>query len=169
MFCPARILVPVDFSDSSRAAYVYACDIAQSFGSTIELLHVVVSPLSQAWAPFGELPQLGDATRAWHHDALVALKTFAGQNVLRPDQLTFNVRAGVAAQVIVDYGREHRCDLIVMGIHAARGATDIMRGNTTERVLRMATCPVLAVPARGNVSAHPWVVADDTEQTATLC
>jgi nucleotide-binding universal stress UspA family protein len=37
-------------------------------------------------------------------------------------------------------------DLIVMATAGHQGALDALRGSTTERVVRQATCPVLAVP-----------------------
>jgi nucleotide-binding universal stress UspA family protein len=38
-------------------------------------------------------------------------------------------------------------DLIVMATAGHSGVLDALRGSTTERVLRRARCPVLAVPA----------------------
>jgi nucleotide-binding universal stress UspA family protein len=146
MFCPTRILVPVDFSVGSRAAYEYACDMARAFGSAVDLLHVVSSPLTQAWSCLTVLGEAGEVSRAWHQDALSELQAFASQNRTRPRRTTVNVQAGVAAQTIAAYVDEHQCDLIVMGAHESLGAADLMRGNTTERVLRLVHCPVLAVP-----------------------
>jgi nucleotide-binding universal stress UspA family protein len=40
-----------------------------------------------------------------------------------------------------------RADLIVMPTEGRHGVFDALRGSTTERVLRRARCPVLAVPA----------------------
>ena len=43
--------------------------------------------------------------------------------------------------------QELGCDLIVMPTEGHQGILDMLRGSTTERVLRRAPCPVLAVPA----------------------
>ena len=39
-------------------------------------------------------------------------------------------------------------DLVVMATEGSSGIMDALRGSVTEQVLRRATCPVLAVPAR---------------------
>jgi nucleotide-binding universal stress UspA family protein len=43
-----------------------------------------------------------------------------------------------------------RADLIVMPTEGHAGVFDALRGSTTERVLRGARCPLLAVPAQRN-------------------
>ena len=166
MFCPARILVPVDFSEGSRAAYDYARDLARAFGSRVDLLHVVASPMTQTWGQVNNLGELGNTARAWHHDAMRELKDFCLHGGRPAARTTLHVRAGVAAQTIVDCAREHGCDLIVVGAYASRGVTDLLRGNTTERILRLAACPVLAVPASANTVVQPWMVSDQAESAA---
>ena len=42
-------------------------------------------------------------------------------------------------------------DLIVMATEGTHGIVDAMRGRVTEHVVRDAPCPVLAVPATGEV------------------
>ena len=46
---------------------------------------------------------------------------------------------------ILDAARE--ADLIVMATEGEHGIIDALRGSVTERVVRDAPCPVLAVPA----------------------
>ncbi|HEY3719491.1 MAG TPA: universal stress protein, partial [Roseiarcus sp.] len=45
---------------------------------------------------------------------------------------------------------EWPADLIVMPTAGHVGYLDALRGSTTERVLRQAPCPVLAMPAGGS-------------------
>jgi nucleotide-binding universal stress UspA family protein len=44
-------------------------------------------------------------------------------------------------------------DLIVMATEGRQGVIDAMRGSVTERVVRDAPCPVLAVPAGVKVTS----------------
>lgn len=56
-------------------------------------------------------------------------------------------RAGDAADEIVRAAAEQSADLIIMTTAGRHGFLDVLRGSTTEQVLRRAPCPVLAVPA----------------------
>lgn len=51
-----------------------------------------------------------------------------------------------AVEAILAVSAECRADLIVMATEGHQGFLDALRGSTTERVLRGAPCPVLAVP-----------------------
>jgi nucleotide-binding universal stress UspA family protein len=53
---------------------------------------------------------------------------------------------GKPGEVILDAVEEFDVDLIVMATHGKKGFLDALRGSTTERVIRAAPCPVLAVP-----------------------
>jgi nucleotide-binding universal stress UspA family protein len=49
------------------------------------------------------------------------------------------------AQTIADYATTHAIDLIVMGTDARTGMSQLLLGSVTERVVRIAPCPVLTV------------------------
>jgi nucleotide-binding universal stress UspA family protein len=56
-------------------------------------------------------------------------------------------RQGDVVPTILAVAGECAADLIVMGTQGHQGFLDALRGSTTERVLRHARCPLLAVPA----------------------
>ena len=56
------------------------------------------------------------------------------------------LRQGDVVKAIIDAAEEWPADLIGMATAGHRNVLDIVRGSTTERVLRQAPCPVLAVP-----------------------
>ncbi len=66
---------------------------------------------------------------------------------LVPDDVPLLFRDGEPAEAIVALAEELGPDLIVMATAGRHGVLDALRGSTTERVLREAPCPVLAVPA----------------------
>ena len=63
-------------------------------------------------------------------------------NEIQPELV---VDEGTAADVILSLAQEREADLIVMGTHGLRGFDRLMLGSVTDRVMRAASCPVLAV------------------------
>jgi nucleotide-binding universal stress UspA family protein len=55
------------------------------------------------------------------------------------------VHEGVAADSILSFAQERKMDLIVMGTHGRRGFDRLVLGSVTDRVMRTAACPVLAI------------------------
>jgi nucleotide-binding universal stress UspA family protein len=55
------------------------------------------------------------------------------------------VHQGMAADSILSFAQAQKADGIVMGTHGQRGYDRLMLGSVTDRVMRRASCPVLAV------------------------
>ena len=118
-----RILIPVDHRPDAQAALEEAYFLAMGLGCPsveLKLLHVG----TEQGMPTLYLPH----HPGWKwHDRLVPGD--AMERILKED---------------VDWSP----DLIVMATQGHRDFLDALRGSTTERVLRGAHCPVLAVPAK---------------------
>ena len=150
-----RILCPIDFSEFSVAAYEYASSLAQRYGAKLFVQHVVEmwrhpsAYFSVRVDLYAEFLQLF-LTRAEEE-----LQTFVrshAQNGVRPETV---IREGLATDSILSLADEQKISLIVMGTHGRRGFDRLMLGSVTERVLREAHCPVLAVrkPPRNFVAS----------------
>jgi nucleotide-binding universal stress UspA family protein len=48
-------------------------------------------------------------------------------------------------------------DLIVMATAGRHGFLEALQGSTTERVVRQARCPVLAIPAHRDLPWEDWL------------
>jgi nucleotide-binding universal stress UspA family protein len=118
-----RLLVPVDRRPDATAAIAAAARAAQSMsvGSVeIYLLHVG-KEMPTLVGP--DLPGC-----AWRK------MTTTGEPV----------------ESIVEIARAHDVDMLVLTTEGHQGVLDALRGSVTERVVRNATCPVLAVPANAS-------------------
>jgi nucleotide-binding universal stress UspA family protein len=140
-----NVLVATDFSEASDAALTYGRDLARSYGATLHVLHNTESILVRfsIEAPIAYLPelqtQIDDAARR-RIDALVT----------EEDKTTLNAKSVVitsvgTAEAIVQYAKDHRIDLIVIGTHGRRALEHVLMGSVAERVVRLAPCPVLTV------------------------
>ena len=137
-----RILVAVDFSSSSRAAFVQATALARGLGATLEVVHVYEpsayhGPDSLVLMPVN-LVQKWELTRAQIHREL---ESFLGA---AHGAAALHVEIGTAADVIPTLARSGTFDLIVMGAHGGTGLSRIV-GQVAEAVMRKAPCPVMTI------------------------
>ena len=133
-----RILVPTDFSRPSEQALHYAHDLAQQFGASLHLLHVVNRPLlAEGLAAEAHLSQKFESDKVRGTEARL--------RKLAPDAASADVVFGYASRTIVDWASRLGADLIVMGSHGRVGVAHLMLGSVAEAVVRTARCPVLTV------------------------
>ena len=150
-----RILVPTDFSKSSRNALTYGAAFAARFGAELHLLHVVQDlalfiPEAVMLAPpmVPPVEQFVSAARAALDRAVQELAT--------PDvRVIPQVGEGTPFEEIVRFAREKDIDLIVMGTHGHTGLAHLFLGSVAEKVVRRAPCPVLTVRHPEHEFVHP--------------
>ena len=121
-----EILIATDFSDEAEGALRVAIDQARRFGARLHVLHVL------AGSDVEVIRLLANATALAGPDVAVRVASTPGD----------------PAREILRYARDHAIDLIVVGTHGRGGWSRVLLGSVADRVLRGATCPVLAVPAR---------------------
>jgi nucleotide-binding universal stress UspA family protein len=140
-----RILVPVDFSETSKRALEYASLFVKSFDAKLDVLHVW-RPSEYAGDEMVVLtrsePELTLSTYLRNH-ADQQLSAFL-KDVPHSKQM---LEAGDPAQVIAKVADEGAYDLIIMGTHGRTGLSHLMMGSVAEKVVRLAPCPVLTYRA----------------------
>jgi nucleotide-binding universal stress UspA family protein len=136
-----RIIVPVDFSDNSRDGIENAVKIAKDFDAEVEFIHIIEQQLQPSFhvvgieSIFAINPDLKKITSE-------KLEEFCNIDDVKA---TFTVLEGAAHQSIADYAEESGADLIIMSTRGYTGLDHLLIGSTTERVVRVAGCPVLTV------------------------
>jgi nucleotide-binding universal stress UspA family protein len=139
-------MVATDFSPASDGAIRMAREIAGQSGAWMHLVHVV-PPVT---AP-GQAAEL--------------LSALAGR--LGPqDRVRTALLSGRPAREITRYAREASVNLIVVGTHGRTGVTRAILGSVAEAVVRLAPCPVLAVPAASAEAEAPVVAPAPPEPEA---
>jgi nucleotide-binding universal stress UspA family protein len=142
----ARALVPVDFSERSRAAVEVACRLM--IGGSLHLLHVLDLP-SAARSPVG-LHGVGESIHEFADEFGAILKGVAAGDAA----VTRELRIGPPVPEIVRTARHGRYDLMVMGSARRDGPLRALLGSVTRDVLADMPCDVL-------MAGDP---ADDHEQ-----
>lgn len=138
-----RILVPLDFSTSSRRALDYAVGVAQKFDASLHLVHVCEVPSMMTASMDAYAIAYTDWNQRLGEEAERELAKIAA---LRQGlRVTTEVLFGSPAPAIVEAADTNDADLIVMGTHGHGAVMHLMMGNVAERVVRTASCPVLTV------------------------
>jgi nucleotide-binding universal stress UspA family protein len=141
-----RILCPIDFSEFSTRAFRHALSLAEHYGANLVALHVV-EMWKYPYADFGAVRtgDYSDLLKSMEKAAQEQLQEFANQYGHEGVHPEIVICEGRAADSILSVAQKQAVDLIVMGTHGRRGFDRLMFGSTTDRVMREASSPVLAV------------------------
>ncbi len=162
MYAPRRILVPVDYSDVSRAAISAALQLAaqnaDQSGTRVIMLHVqqnLAQELQDAIVhdPDGDAIEKGIAASesAMREAAALELKRAADAGRALPEvEIQTHVAGGDWVDVALQLIDEHEIDVIVAGTHGGpSGIRGWLFGSATERLVHHATCSVFVVKPKG--------------------
>jgi nucleotide-binding universal stress UspA family protein len=150
-----KVLVPIDFSESSDAALLYGRNLAKAFGAELHVLHVMENQFLRPTFKSTAAVEAGIVSRVAER--------------LSPEDWT-KLRAVPAVRMsdephdeIVRYAEDEDIDLIVMGTHGRSGVARLLMGSVAENVVRTARCPVLTVRHSGQefATSAPTEVCHD--------
>jgi nucleotide-binding universal stress UspA family protein len=139
------ILCPIDFSEFSIRAYHYAVSLAEHYEAKLVALHIV-----ELWKyPFADFAayetDFAKVSAALDEGGEARLQEFVGNHSPEEFHPLVAVNQGNASDLILSFAQEQNIELIVMGTHGRRGFDRLVLGSTTDRVMRRAPCPVLAI------------------------
>ena len=149
----SKILVPVDFSAYTDEIVQHAMAIAQKFGSSLHLIHVV--PSMDYFTPYESFMAVENVAAVQKAiEAEVEGQLDGAARKITGIAVTKAIRTGAASIEIIDYARSAQIDLIVMGTHGRGALEHILIGSVAEKVVRKSPCPVLTIrPAESRVKA----------------
>ena len=139
-----KILLPVDGSECALRAVEHLISHSAWFRHLpeIHLLHVHAPiPIGRVQAHVGK-----ETLHAYYLEESQASLLEAQQKLGAAGCAhTTHIHVGQPAEVIAKLAAEQGCDLIVMGTHGRGGIAGLVTGSVANRVLHLASCPVLLV------------------------
>lgn len=135
------ILCPIDFSEHSRDALRWAEALASRHQSRL----IVVSAVDPVLAEAARVKLGLDLAATEVEPSLREFAAATWRDQAAGAGAEFHVRVGEPTDVILQAAKG--ADLVVMGTHGIGGVRKWLIGSTTQRVLRRAQTPVLAIPA----------------------
>jgi len=137
-----RIVVATDFAESAERALACAVQLARRHAAELILLHVYMDLPAYPEITAGQVEAIYEEQRGWIESALERrARSARGEGLLARAVL----RTGSPAPTIAEMAREEDADLIVVGSHGRSGLDRLILGSVAERVVRLASCPVLVV------------------------
>ncbi len=138
-----KLLVPIDFSECSKKALQYAVPLAEQFGASITLVHIV--RVNYVGGPeFAALDYPGIEGELLK-SAEKHLAELAATEVESKTDARAVVRIGQEVTEIIAAAKELESDLIIISTHGRTGLKHVLMGSVAENVVRLAPCPVLVV------------------------
>jgi nucleotide-binding universal stress UspA family protein len=141
-----KIMVPTDFSETSRMALAHAAFLARLINAELLLVHV------QPPDPFYfEIPEpllvIQDHAKLdkfLDEKLMEIVRDVEAEYGIKPRQL---VSSGQIANEVMLLAQKEKTDLIIMGTHGAKGFEELFIGSNAHKIVNLAPCPVLTVQA----------------------
>jgi nucleotide-binding universal stress UspA family protein len=145
-----QILHATDFSRASRPALVKAIALARQNRAPLVIAHALPPVVLPVGGDFGYVAPrtyetIDQNARQYARKHLTAAVRRAKGAGARATALLLD---GVPHEQIPRAIRRTRADLVVIGTHGRTGLAKVLLGSVAERVVRLASCPVLTVRAR---------------------
>lgn len=157
-----KILIPCDFSDPAVQAFKMAVEIANQINGEVVLLNVV------------ELPVMHESvlmpTLSFEEAFIKDTKEHVEKNFAKMKEkwakegpkVTSFVEFGGTTPTIRDFVKDKKIDLILMGTHGASGVKEFFIGSNTEKIVRTAAVPVMAIKKQVKLTAVKNIVFPTT-------
>jgi nucleotide-binding universal stress UspA family protein len=144
-----KILLAIDRSGYKDKATAYAITLAKSLGAEITVIHIIGKSSLGASADVlgyyrgGKLKAFQDALKK-DAEKLLDKVVRAGED----EGVTIHQQVIIGSpvkKIILDYAKNHKIDLIVIGTKGMTGIEKFLMGSVANDVIAHAHCPVLAV------------------------
>lgn len=151
-----KILVPVDFSDHSRNAALFALGMAGPLKAEICLVHAYYNPATQA-EPFDGtfnyeitidkyVKEMETNARKRLDELKIELRKLAKQHAYSIKTITTKLINGFEVSSVLQMTEDYKPGVIVLGTRGKSSKYKALVGSVTNRVIEKTGVPVLVVP-----------------------
>jgi nucleotide-binding universal stress UspA family protein len=135
-----QIVIANDGSEGGFKALAMACDLAKTYDAVLHM--VSVEELPSFPASIDEIVEAKEVENHKFHDVLERARAMAKAKGINLD---VQVVAGHAAASVVERVKALGADLLVVGFMGHSALYERIIGGTSDRLVRLAPCPVLVV------------------------
>ncbi len=139
-----NILVPIDFSETSKFAAKYALEIAKITNAKIALIHLIEIPKG--------IIDMGASSKFSIPESMLYLRKvkekilhFKKEVFSKNTKVNYYIKLNTPAKGILKQAEKMNSDLIVMGYKGHSDFEELIIGSNTEKVVRSAKQPVIVI------------------------
>lgn len=144
------ILVPIDFSDTSRQALEYAIEFARRISARLIIFHADYRGEMASADGLG-MERIASLTKLGHEEAVRQMEKFVRLVKFGGVKHETVVQTSRPVSGICDFAVQHDVDLIIIATHGRTGFEHLMIGSVAEQVVRRAGRSVLVVPSHSGM------------------
>lgn len=153
-----KILLPIDLTDQVHHTCTYGFHFAKKLNSEIVFLYAYYTPTftisssinteinTYSLADSESIRRIISANNADVENLTNLINKWINEGKLPKIKFSFELKEGIAEDVILDYCKRQKPSLVVMNTHGRNHMTDDLFGSVTAEVLEGSNVPVLTVP-----------------------
>lgn len=137
-----KLMVPVDFSDTSRQALEHAAWLAANAHCDLLIAHVLPpNPYYFETSDPQVLPEDLEESKNFAEEKIRDLMRMCSEKYgVNP---RYRIRSGKISDELIDLAVKEKTDLIMMGTHGAKGLEEILIGSNAQQLVSRGPCPVI--------------------------
>ena len=138
---PTKILLPIDFSPSSKAALEMAADLAKHFHAELHLVNVIPMFPTTTLPDFVPEGEFIEGARKFAEQHLTKCHAALSSRGVKS---TSSVEVGNdVAGTIMDVVEREDIDMVIISTHGISGWHPLIFGSIAEKVVKLVQCPLL--------------------------
>ncbi len=144
-----NILVPIDFTETSENAFVYALEMAKAYKAKLVLLHTFELPIVDSQVVPINYAEMYESLEMSNSDnfknELKKLKEIAKEHKAEDLTISHILKDGDLLECVKEVVNQENIDFVVMGTNGATGWLESFIGTNTGSVISDVWVPVLSV------------------------
>ncbi len=162
-----RILVPVDFSDYSKNACIYALDLAYKLKSDLKIFHVYYAPIidlvpiTDAYSVQVDmdinLREMEESARKKLVSFVKEIKSIAKERSMEEVKISYSLREGIIEDEVASMADNYKPGIIIVGTKGKGEKQTEIIGSVVYRICDKSRVPVLAIPEKSEFTTDTEV------------
>lgn len=150
-----KILVPIDFSNTSKVALKHAANLCSKFKSELYLLHVFTTSNIDVFPNLDMSRDYDNVKKAVSKEIETVANDFREKYGV---QVNAEIKDGSISREIVQTAKEVEADMIVMGTHGVSGFEEFFLGSNAYRVVTSSSIPVFTIQEKSDKVAYERIL-----------